>query len=238
MRDHFNEFSKRIETLARTHDLSRVFNDLLTMAICSYNRTNIQSRLAETDPKAESLYQQTIKPYSKEELIEFGKLLGEIQLKIYDDPYSDMLGQFHTEHVGAKSSKQASGQFFTPEPICDLMSGLVGQEEQIEHQTILDPTCGSGRTLLSFAKQHPNNYFFGADVSDTCVKMSAVNFFLNGLKGEITHMNSLTMEFYKAWHINMDGLGIQPIDKEQSQIWSKPPEPPKEKEEGKQLILF
>ncbi|CAM1360821.1 conserved hypothetical protein [Tenacibaculum litopenaei] len=36
-------------------------------------------------------------------------------------------------------------------------------------------------------------------------------------------MNSLTMEWYGGWHINMNGLGIIPIEKEQSYIWLHPP---------------
>ena len=53
--------------------------------------------------------------------------------------------------------------------------------------------------------------------------MATINFFLNGLKGEVAWMNTLTMEWLGGWHINQNGLGVIPIEKENSQIWSKPP---------------
>lgn len=88
---------------------------------------------------------------------------------------------------------------------------------------ILDPACGSGRTLLSAAKTNHKNCFFGADNDATCAKMATLNFFLNGLKGEVSWMNSLSNEWYGGWHINMNGLGIVPIHKEYSAIWFNPP---------------
>jgi len=57
----------------------------------------------------------------------------------------------------------------------------------------------------------------------TCAKMATLNAFVNGLRGEVAWMNSLSMEWYGGWQINMNGLGILPIDKEQSRIWSEAP---------------
>lgn len=37
-------------------------------------------------------------------------------------------------------------------------------------------------------------------------------------------MNSLSMEWYGGWLINTNGIGIIPIEKDQSQIWTAPPE--------------
>ena len=34
--------------------------------------------------------------------------------------------------------------------------------EEKEGKRILDPACGSGRMLLSYAKQNHKNHFFGA----------------------------------------------------------------------------
>jgi len=235
MTNHFNEITKLFDKISRRHNLSSVFNDFLTLAICSYHHTNIQSRLTITDPDNEKLYLQTIKKYSRDEIDCFPKILGELHLKIQDDPYSDILGEYFTLNI----TRGENGQYFTPEPICTLMTQLQGEQGSIKDKTILDPTCGSGRMLLAFAKANPNNYFYGADVSNTCAKMTTVNFFLNGLKGEVAWMNTLSMEFYGGWHINTEGIGIIPIDKEQSQIWTHPPKPPKnEPEQGRQLILF
>ena len=101
------------------------------------------------------------------------------------------------------------------------MAKMQGLAPEDEGKSVFDPACGSARMLLSCAKLNHKNYFFGADNSDTCAKMAVLNFFLNGLKGEVSWMNSLTMEWYGGWHINMDGIGIVPITKEQSLIWKE-----------------
>ena len=235
MTNHFNQLSKLLNTLGRRHNLSTVFNDLLTMAICSYHRTNIQSKLTVKDPDNETLYLDTIQKYDRDELNNFAKAMGHLHLQVHDNPYSDILGEYFTENI----TNGHNGQYFTPEPICTLMTQLHAGQGGVKDKTVLDPACGSARMLLAFAQSNPQNQFFGADVSQTCVKMATVNFFLNGLKGEVAWMNTLSMEFYGAWHVNTQGIGIVPIEKKQSRIWSNPPIANKdEPEEGAQLILF
>lgn len=232
MTDYFNELSKTLHQLDYRYDLSKVFNDFLTMGICAFHRTNIQSRLQEKDEANEDLYFQAINPYKKEDLYILGEALGILQLNILDDPYSDILGEFFMQHI----TKGQNGQYFTPEPICDMMAKMQDLETQ-EGVRIMDPACGSGRMQLSAAKLNHRNYFYGADNSNTCAKMATINFFLNGLQGEIAWMNSLSMEWHGGWAINQNGLGINPIDKEQSQIWSEAPKQI-EKTKAEQLSLF
>ena len=94
MIDHFNELAKTLNQLGRKHDLAKVFNDLLTMSICSFHCTNIQSRLQEKDNENEALYIETIKPYERDDLNIFAAALSFLQLNVLDDPYSDILGEF------------------------------------------------------------------------------------------------------------------------------------------------
>lgn len=234
MSEYFNQFSKSLQKLDYRYDRSKVFNDFLTMAICAFHTTNIQSALQEKDEENETLYFEAINPYKKEDLNILGEALGLLQLNVLDDPYSDILGEFFMQHI----TKGQNGQYFTPSHMCDMMAKLNGLEAQ-EDQRIMDPACGSGRMQLSAAKINHRNYFFGADNSQTCAKMATINFFLNGLSGEIAWMNSLSMEWYGSWQINMNGLGIEPIEKEHSQIWSEAPksESP-EKPKPDQLTLF
>ncbi len=219
MTSRYSEFVKPLVVLGHRHDLSRVFNDLLTIGICSFHRTNIQSRLQEKDQDNETLYLETIKPYKPEDLNGFAQAMGVLQLSVLDDPYSDILGEFFMEHI----TKGQNGQYFTPTPVCEMMAQINVPDKSSEGNRILDPACGSGRMLLSAAKISHRNYFFGADSSNTCAKMATLNFFLNGLQGEIAWMNSLSMEWFGGWHINRHGLGILPIEKEQSEIWSEAP---------------
>lgn len=214
----YSEFSETLLTLGRRYDLSRVFNDLLTIGICSFHSTNIQSRLQDKDETNEALYLETIKPYKRDDLNGFGKAMGFLQLNVLDDPYSDILGDFFMEHI----TKGQNGQYFTPNHICDLNAQMTITAND-EGKRILDPACGSGRMLLSAAKLNYRNYFFGADNTNTCAKMATLNFFLNGLQGEVAWMDSLSMEWFGGWRINTRGLGINPIEKEQSRIWSEAP---------------
>lgn len=215
----YKDFVKAIEWLGRKHSLSNVFNDLLTMAICTYHETNIVSGLQIKDEANEELYFQTIGRYEKEELAEFAKLMAILMSNAYQAPYSDLLGQFFTEHI----TMGHNGQFFTPTAICQAMVRLHGEPDTITKKTVADPACGSGRLLLAFAEINPANTFYGADNTNTCAKMSAVNFFLNGLQGEVAWMNTLSMEWYGGWQTNRwPRVGIVPIEKEQSRLWSEP----------------
>jgi len=230
--DYFNKFTKTLEPLGRKYDLAKVFNDLLTTSICSFHRTNIQSRLQEKDETNEALYMETIKPYKREDLNAFGEALGILQLNVLDNPYSDVLGEFFMQYI----TKGQNGQYFTPEPVCEFMARMQMDNLKDEGNRILDPACGSGLMLLSAAKINHCNYFFGADNNSTCAKMAALNFFLNGLNGEVAWMNSLSMEWFGGWHINTNGLGIIPIEKEQSMIWTEAPKGEPKSNQGKKKI--
>ena len=121
--DHYREFCKVIEMLGRCYDMASVFDDFLTIALCSMHQVNIASRCQEKDPDNEKLYLDAIKPYDREELTQFAKLLSLVQLSVYDEPYSDLLGQYFTKHI----TRGANGQYFTPEPVCELMVMLRGK---------------------------------------------------------------------------------------------------------------
>ncbi|OIN57146.1 N-6 DNA methylase [Arsenicibacter rosenii] len=246
MTDYFNELSKQLDQLGRRHELSTVFNDLLTLSLCSFHQTNLQSRLTEKDPDNEEMYLKIIDPYQPEEISLFSPIMGLLMLNVQDNPYTDLLGEYFMQQI----THGQNGQFFTPEPVCQMMAAIQGDPHSIQGKRVLDPACGSGRLMLQFAKLNPDNYFFGADNSITCAKMTVLNFFLNGLRGEVAWMDSLSMEWYGGWQINTTGLGILPIEKEQSFIWTAPPnevgpaltsqKPPTQKKitDSTQLTLF
>ncbi len=242
---HYKSFCTEIEMLGRRHGHARIFNDFLTLSLCCLHQVNLASRLKEKDEDNEAQYLETIKGYSKEELNSFGKLLGILQASVYDQPYGDLLGEYFTEHI----TRGHNGQYFTPDAVCELISRLQGADEKTNGKRVYDPACGSGRLLLQFAKVAPDNYFFANDLSLTCAKITALNFMLNGLRGEVACMNSLSMEFNTGWHVNTPTLGVLPIDRDQSLIWSVPPEKNPDKKQvpnppegtiilGDQLTLF
>ncbi len=228
MSQHFNRMAKHINSLSNRHTLSKAFNDLLTLSVCAYHTINLESKIQKKDLENELLYMDTIKPYNKEEIHTFPKILAEYQMHLRTNPYSDPLGEYFQQHIS--SCKQ--GQYFTPDPVCSLLTKLQATDP-IENQTVYDPACGSGRTLLNFGKDHPKNLFVGNDISPTCTKMAALNMFFHNLSAEINWMDTLKGDWYGGWHINTKKWGIQPIEKEQSIEWnnaqkwkSNTPEPP------------
>jgi hypothetical protein len=43
----------------------------------------------------------------------------------------------------------------------------------------------------------------GQDNDITCVKIAALNMMVNSMKGEVAWMDSLSMEHYRSYHINL-----------------------------------
>ena len=88
---------------------------------------------------------------------------------------------------------------------------------------ILDPTCGSGRMLLAAHRaQGAGHEYYGIDIDRTCVKMTAINLFFNGIwNGEVMCANALMPDdFIISYHISFSPLGIFKIEeKEQSRLW-------------------
>lgn len=103
-----------------------------------------------------------------------------------------------------QGNKRGLGQCFTPPCVCDLMTELSIQcePEKVtcrkfgECYTINDPTCGSGRLLLSTAAKIRREYgrkvyCIGADIDSRCCKMTAVNLMLHGFYGEVIRHDTL-----------------------------------------------
>lgn len=228
MSEHFNRMAQHLDQISRKHDKNTLFADFLTVALCCYHTVNIKSRLQEKDPDNEERYATVINKYDQEDQNTLPKILAEYQLHLRVNPYTDPLGEYYQQNI----PNGKMGQYFTPNPICNLMTQLQGKETK-ENQTVYDPACGSGRTLLNFAKDHPKNLFVGNDLHPSCAKMAVLNMFFHNLSAEINWMDSISGKWFGGWHINMDKFGIQPIEKEQSIEWnnaqhwkSKTPEPP------------
>lgn len=69
-----------------------------------------------------------------------------------------------------------------------MMANMIGQGDG----DVYDPVCGSGRTLLSAAKLNRLRLFVGQDLDLRCVKMTAINLAINGLRGRVIWGNTLS----------------------------------------------
>jgi type I restriction-modification system DNA methylase subunit len=205
-------FESVMEKLAVRHSTHSIFSDFLTLVVCAFSLS-----------KEEEKYLSVIQKYNKQEANLFAEALAKLVIEMTGDGNGlvDVLGSYFQEHI----SFGRNGQFFSPQPICDMMTCIVGPVNQ--GNRILDPACGSGRMLLAAAKCNRNALFYGADVDENCAKMTVINLYLNCLYGEVAWMDSLSNKFYGAWEILPTIKGIprvQQISKQQSCIYLQLPE--------------
>lgn len=189
-------FGEYLEGISRIHGRAKVFDDFLQIIVCCLSMG-----------RKEELYFKTIKPYSKEELNVFSQAFAALIVQMDNAPLVDPFGDYFEEFL----SNSRNGQFFTPICVCDLMTQLTtavkpGEERRNGDVRVYDPTCGSGRLLLSAAKEDRKQFFIGADISYTCCLMTIINLCLNSLNGEVVHMNTLSLECWHHWCVIVDSL--------------------------------
>ncbi|MBS1631487.1 MAG: SAM-dependent DNA methyltransferase [Bacteroidetes bacterium] len=171
---------------------------------------------------------ETIEKYKTDELRHnFPKmvaaLIQEMEESGQGNISDDVLGNFYE----LQFCRKGAGQFFTPMPICEFMAACVSGNEPVDEPPrplrIIDPTCGSGRMLLCYAKQNgKQHHYFGIEIDRTCAKMTALNLFLNGIfNAEIMCADALSpTSFFISYRLSFLPLGIFRItEREDSPLW-------------------
>ena len=205
------------------NDLSQVFDDFLTMSLCAFSPNPRTGKSHDED-----LYMETIARYKASELRHnFPKMLGALILEMEARSLfgNDILGEYYELNL---SKKKGKGQFFTPWPICQFMASCLADENTFERDEplrIIDPSCGSGRMLLAGAKYNGTQQeYYGIDIDHTCVKMTAINLFLNGIfHGEVMCADALMPnDFQVSYVLSFLPFGIFRItEKEKSPLWHR-----------------
>jgi type I restriction enzyme M protein len=118
------------------------------------------------------------------------------------DAYEYLIGQF------AAGSGKKAGEFYTPQQISDIMSGIVtldsqepatGKKKQLE--SVFDFACGSGSLLLNVRHRmgaHGIGKIFGQEKNITTYNLARMNMLLHGVKDsefEIYHGDTLTNDW-------------------------------------------
>ncbi|MCL1032743.1 type I restriction-modification system subunit M [Elizabethkingia anophelis] len=124
---------------------------------------------------------------------------------ILGDAYEYLIGQF------AAGSGKKAGEFYTPQPISDILSRIVildsqdpktGPKNKLDK--ILDFACGSGSLLLNVKKQlHKQNKgqigkIYGQEKNITTYNLARMNMLLHGVKDtefEIHHGDTLVNDW-------------------------------------------
>lgn len=217
-------FASLMQDFTYRYDSRTVFDDFLTMTLCAFSQNPLTGKSHDED-----LYIQTIEKYKDDKLrFHFPKLLScltnEMEELIASNECPDVLGKYYE----ANCAKKGMSQFFTPWHICQFMTKASFEEslktEPERPLRILDPACGSGRfTIASFKEAGPGNEFYGIDIDMTCVKMAAINLFLNGIfHSEVMCGNALLPDdFHGAFRISFLPFGVFRIkEKEHSRLWN------------------
>lgn len=199
-------------TYASGYNMAEVFNDMLRYIIGYFTW------------EAEPLKSWR---YKKEDNIVFWKILCHWTLimkrQIAIHGWYDVFGDLYMSLAGSRT--KSLGQNFTPDEVCELMTMIMGKSAN-ENGMISDPTCGSGRTLLSAHAEHPKKYLVAEDIDCTCCMMTVCNFIIHGCHGEVICHNSIEPESYSCgWlvneHLGKCGLpSVREIPKEESVLWN------------------
>lgn len=208
-----NNLVKLFEQYAHRQNYSAAFGDMLDFVL-------LPLKMHDTaEGQQDALARLTEHP-KRELLVPLMTEIGELA-----EGFRDPLGVLYELLI----SKGHNGQFFTPDPVAELLARLTAEGEEQASERVLDPACGSGRMLLMAAKVNRHRRFYGADIDPLCCKMALVNMLLNSLAGEIAHMDSLSNAFYtgyKAETVLRHGYHYpyyrEFTDPEESYIWLRP----------------
>ena len=224
MKKKIDTFASLLLSFQPRFDLHMVFEDFLTLTLCSFSR-NPETGLSYQ----EDLYLSTIEKYKNEELrFLFPKMLAslinEMENRFDGDTGWDILGEFYEQHL----PKKGFSQFFTPWPICTFMAKCSFDEAQNASPDkplkILEPACGSGRMLLACKKERGTFHeYYAVDIDATCVKMTAINLFLSGMfYAEVMCANPLIPESFNfSYKISFVPFGVFRVtEKTESRLWN------------------
>lgn len=188
---HFNSL---LDRLAERYSYYNAFEAFLDCAINSLSKNY-----------SEQTMEAIRKTYSQDERYMLGEMINcwilSCNQNIPDDnSFHDFLGLMYEKNAMAKQNGFA--QYFTPEPICELMIAILSPYK--EAQAIAEPACGSGRMNLAAHASNHRLIHYANDLDYTCAKMAALNFFVHGVKGVVTCDDTLLpkQSFKGAFAVN------------------------------------
>lgn len=201
MKSYKNDFMKCLQSIEYGRNNYDVFQDFLTLASLSFH--NVIAK----DEKVEKEYLDIIGRYKNKK--QFAELLVITTLALEEKPH-DFLGDIF---MSAGFGNVRGGQFFTPYHLSKMMSDItIGDnfKEQIEkdgYVTLSEPCCGAGGMIIAASEVmkekgfNPQTQmrFTGIDIDLKCCQMAYIQTSLLGLRGQIYHGNTISMEMWKKF---------------------------------------
>lgn len=201
MKSYKNDFMNCLQSIEYGRNNYDVFQDFLTLASLSFH--NVIAK----DEKVEKEYLDIIGRYKNKK--QFAELLVITTLALEEKPH-DFLGDIF---MSAGFGNVRGGQFFTPYHLSKMMSDItIGDnfKEQIEkdgYVTLSEPCCGAGGMIIAASEVmkekgfNPQTQmkFVGIDIDLKCCQMAYIQTSLLGLRGQIYHGNTISMEMWKKF---------------------------------------
>ena len=201
MKSYKNDFMKCLQSIEYGRNNYDVFQDFLSLASLSFH--NVIAK----DEKVEKEYLDIIGRYKNKK--QFAELLVITTLALEEKPH-DFLGDIF---MSAGFGNVRGGQFFTPYHLSKMMSDItIGDnfKEQIEkdgYVTLSEPCCGAGGMIIAVSEVmkekgfNPQTQmrFTGIDIDLKCCQMAYIQTSLLGLRGDIYHGNTISMEMWKRF---------------------------------------
>ena len=205
-----NALKKLIEQNACQHPPVKIFSDFVEMAALAVRNSVDMAQFDEREKR----YLHLIGQYEKDEQHRFGKMFAELVNEMEREP-RDVLGDLF---MGMGFGNDRSGQFFTPMSVCNLMSKICIDQQEIEEIIrtrgfirCCDPACGAGALPISFAlKLHAAGIDYqkhlhvtACDIDMRVVHMCYLQLSLMGVPAIVVHGNTLSLQTYDHWFTPM-----------------------------------
>lgn len=110
--------------------------------------------------------------------------------EIEKEGWSDALGKFYEQNIINNGKQVNFQQYYTPKEVSSLAARIL-VTENTKVNTFNEPSCGSGRNLLCFARTHRDSYYVGEDVDSTSCRICICNFFIHRIQGLVICHNTL-----------------------------------------------
>ena len=146
----------------------------------------------------EEMYLEEAQRWDKDQLLVMGRALAHLIDAMERRPYTDLLGEIYTEWSWNKD-KQRTGEYYTPQPVCDLMAQMMITDIPDKRPiTLSEPACGSGRMILASAKVLADKgvppqalWVQAIDLSRAACFMTFINTTLWGIPCQVIHGDTL-----------------------------------------------
>lgn len=192
------EIARHLQRITHQH-FFRSFDDWLALAVSAFlsDEAAYMDIMGRYGPRQAPIGQQD------HPADHFARALGAWLRAMQAEP-ADYLGRVYEEQAVANSY---AGQFFTPEPVVELMARITMPDDIPDTAVVHDPACGSGRMLIAGIRRNRFATFVGVDTDLTCVHMTALNCLVRNANSYILHGNSLSLEAWGGFFVRRSPFG-------------------------------